>query len=137
MIGICGDNCTYCPRHIATQSGSVQELNKVKELWVRLGLREPDLSAQTMVCHGCLPENQCAYTELRSCVATKSFKNCGVCDEYPCNLINKAFDKSGKLKSYANEVCSQDELDLLHKAFFSKKEYFDCIQKNTLRSKKG
>jgi len=56
MIGICGDNCTYCPRHIATQNGNIQELDKVKELWVRLGLRDPDFPVKDIACNGCKPD---------------------------------------------------------------------------------
>lgn len=127
MIGICGDNCACCPRYIATQNGKKTELEKVKELWVRLGLRDHDFPVKDMTCHGCLPENKCAYAELRTCVSVKALKNCGSCDEYPCKLINSAFDKSEKLKSHAKKVCTQEEMDMLHKAFFSKKQYFDRI----------
>jgi len=136
MIGICGDNCAYCPRYIATQNGGNIELEKVKELWVRLGLRDLDFPVQDMVCHGCKPENKCAYVELCTCVITKGLENCGFCNEYPCKLVNSAFDKSEKLKSQASKVCTHKEMDVLHKAFFSKKEYFDRIhQKNQERQK--
>lgn len=127
MIGICGDNCAYCPRYIATQNGRKIELEKVKELWVRLGLRDHDFPVKDMVCHGCTPENKCAYLELCSCVSAQAQENCGSCDEYPCKLIKNAFDKSEKLKSHAAKVCTQEEMDMLHKAFFSKKKYFDNI----------
>lgn len=127
MIGICGDNCGYCPRYIATQDGRMIELEKVKKLWVSLGLRDPDFPVKDMACHGCLPKNKCAYAELRACVSAKALENCGLCNEYPCKLINSAFDKSEKLKSHANKVCTQEEMDMLQKTFFSKKEYFDRI----------
>lgn len=83
MIGICGDNCAYCPRYIATQNGGKIELEKVKELWVRLELRDLDFPVQEMACHGCKPENKCAYVELCTCVITKGLENCGLCNEYP------------------------------------------------------
>jgi len=127
MIGLCGDNCAYCPRYIATQNGGNSELEKVKELWVRLGLRDHAFPAEDMVCHGCFPENRCAYVELRACVNAKDCENCGSCDEYPCELITNAFDKSEKLKSQAAMVCNKEEMDMLQQAFFSKKEYFDHI----------
>ena len=127
MIGICGDNCVYYPRYIATKNGRQIELEKVKELWVRLGLRDRDFPVEDMACHGCMPENKCAYSELCACVSAKLSKNCGLCDEYPCKLINRAFDKSEKLKSQAAKICTHEEMDVLHKAFFWKKEYFDHI----------
>ena len=29
MIGICGDHCVYCPRHVATQNGGAEALEEV------------------------------------------------------------------------------------------------------------
>ena len=74
-IGTCGDNCTYCPRHIATQKGDYQSLADVKELWVRLGFRDPRFPVQDMECSGCKPENHCAYPEVRDCAAEKKVDN--------------------------------------------------------------
>lgn len=120
---------------MATQNGGKNKLEKVKALWVRLGLRDPDFPAEDLACHGCMPENKCAHTELRACVRAKDFENCGLCQEYPCRLISIAFDKSEKLKSHAKRICTKEEVEILHKAFFSKKEYFDRIhRKNRKKS---
>ena len=128
MIGICGDNCEFCPRYVATQKGSMGELEKVKELWVRLGLRNPYFPAEGMICNGCRPENNCAYKKLRSCVDAGKVKNCGLCDEYPCKIIKDVYDKTEKLRIHAEKVCTKEEMDILNKAFFSKKEYFEGIK---------
>lgn len=135
IVGVCGDNCFYCPRYKATKSGSAEELEKVKALWVRLGLRDPDFPVQDMACYGCIPENNCAYVKLRTCVGEKRVENCGFCNEYPCELINTAFDQSEKLRSHASRVCTQEEMGMLYRAFFSKKEYFDKIYKKHKDSK--
>ena len=134
MFGMCGDNCSYCARFIATESGRKTELEKIKELWVRLGLREPDFPIKDMACYGCKPGKKCAYAELRACVSGKGYENCGSCEQYPCNLINSVFDETETLKSHASKVCTQEEMDMLHRAFFSKKEYFDRMHRE--RSKK-
>lgn len=133
MIGICGDNCACCPRYIATKSGDLERLERVKALWVRLELRGSDFPAEKMACHGCQPENKCAYVELCACVSERSGINCGFCDEYPCKLINYVFDKTDKLRSVAVRVCTHEEMDMLDRAFFSKKEYFDCIHAENCR----
>lgn len=131
MIGLCGDNCEYCPRYMSTQNSRIEDLEKVKELWIRLELRAPDFPVEDMACHGCKPENKCAYPELRSCVSSKVIDNCHLCNEFPCNIIHSVFDKTEKLKERVKNVCTQEEKDILNKAFFSKKEYFDRIhQKN-------
>ena len=130
LIGLCGNNCEYCPRYIATQKGSRADLEKVKQLWVRLELRALDFPVKDMACYGCKPEIKCAYTELRTCVSTKKYGNCGLCDEYPCKLITSVLEKSEKLKCLAEKKCAPEEMSNLQKAFFSKKENFDRIYKD-------
>ena len=125
LMGICGDNCLYCPRYVATRSGGAEELEKVKELWICLGLVEHDLPAGEMICSECVPENDCAYSELRACVYGKGIENCGLCESYPCERVNSAFDKSKKLRSRAALVCTTEEMEVLQKAFFSKRENLD------------
>ncbi len=121
-MGICGDNCLYCPRYVATRSGKAEELEKVKELWVRLGLREPSLSARDLTCPGCNPENDCAYPELRSCVYARGIESCGLCETYPCALVDAVFEKSERLCSRAAVVCTPEEMGVLREAFFSKRQ---------------
>jgi hypothetical protein len=121
-IGICGDNCLYCPRYLATLSGKAEELERVKELWVRLGLREPSFPAQNLVCYGCHPDNDCAYSELRACVHGKGIERCGLCEAYPCQIVSAVFEKSERLRPKALSICTPDEKELLRKAFFSKRE---------------
>jgi len=126
-IGICGDNCSYCPRYVSTQNGNAYGLDKIKELWVRLGLRDPTFAAQDLSCLGCRPENNCAYSELRACAIDKGIDNCGLCNGYPCKLINASFEKSETLRSHAARVCKAGEMNMLCKAFFSKQENLDQI----------
>jgi hypothetical protein len=135
MIGYCGDNCLLCPRYAAAQNGSAEELEKAKELWVRLGLRDPNFPAKEMVCYGCGPKIECAYSELRSCAHKKGVDTCGLCAEYPCGLISAAFDKSQKLQSRAVRVCIPKEIEMIEKAFFSKRQNLDRIHSNMNRGK--
>jgi len=125
FIGICGDNCTYCPRYIATQKGDFKSLSDVKMLWVRLGFRDPEFPVQDMACYGCSPENRCAYPEVRDCAVDKEVANCGDCAQYPCSKINKVFERTEKLRSEAIAICTTEELEILDKAFFWKKRYLD------------
>jgi hypothetical protein len=126
-IGVCGDNCSYCPRYIATQNRNATELDKVKELWVRLGLRDPTFPARDLVCLGCKPGNKCVYSKLPACAREKGIDNCGLCDRYPCNLINAVLEKSEKLRSHATKICTPEEMEVLDKAFFSKRQNLEQI----------
>jgi hypothetical protein len=128
MIGICGDDCLYCPRYVATKNGGAKALEEVKELWVRLGLRDPAFPSTDMACLGCRAENKCAYSEVRACVQGKGIENCGQCQGYPCGLLNAVFEKSEKLRSHAAWVCTPDEMDALRKAFFSKRQNLDRMR---------
>ena len=130
LTGICGDDCSYCPRYLATQKNNIRVLEEVKELWVRFGLRTPNFPIEKMSCHGCQPENECAYSELRNCIHSKGVRNCGFCNQYPCEIIEAVFATSEKFKLQARQICNQAEMALLNKAFFSKREYFDQIRRN-------
>ena len=127
IIGICGDNCACCPRYIATQNGRIEELEKVKELWVRLGFRDPAFPTDAMACFGCKPEIKCAYAQLRTCANKKTVDNCGLCREYPCERINAAFEKTEKIRAQADLVCTSEEMAALDKAFFSKRLRLDRL----------
>jgi hypothetical protein len=135
LIGICGDNCSYCPRYIASRSGKREELEEVKEVWVRLGLGDPAFPAQDLTCFGCKPENPCAYPELRDCSREKGAANCGLCDAYPCKRIDAAFEKSEKLKFHATRVCTPKEMNTLTKAWFSKRQNLDRIHREMVKTK--
>jgi hypothetical protein len=130
-IGVCGDNCSYCPRYIATLSGDIKEFEKVKELWVRMGWSDESFPAENLVCYGCTTEVKCAYPQLRSCAAGKKISNCGLCDDYPCELANAAFKRTESLESVARGVCSEEEMDILNKAFLHKKNTLDRIHIQT------
>ena len=128
-IGVCGENCSYCPRYTATLSGNKEEFEKVKELWVRIGWRDESFPAEKLVCHGCNPENKCAYPKLRRCAYGKKISNCGLCDNYPCELVNAAFERTKKLEIIARGICSWKEMDILNKTSFHKKRTLDRINK--------
>ena len=107
--------------------GTKSELERARDLWVRLGLRNPGFPVEDMACGGCMPGKEYAHTKLGACVSAKALENCGLCAEYTCGLIRDAFDASEALRRRATKVCIQDEMALLEKAFFSKCEYFDRV----------
>jgi hypothetical protein len=80
----------------------MNELEKMKDLWVRLGRRDDDFPVQDRICHGCRSENIYAYQELYACVKIKGSENFGICDDYPCEVMTTVFNKSNQLKKYAS-----------------------------------
>lgn len=85
MIGVCGDDCSLFSRYSATMNESAEELEKVRELWVRLKWRDPDFPAARLSCRGCKAEVNCAYSELRACAQKMAVANCGLCEGYTAN----------------------------------------------------
>jgi len=134
QIGICGDNCDFCPRSIATKTGNMEELKKVKDLWVRLGLREPSFPVKDLVCYGCKPENKCAYPEIRACAYAKGVSNCGLCDGYPCRLMEEVFVRTEIWKAKIVTNCSSEEYELINKAFCLKKKDLDAIHQQNRKT---
>jgi len=99
---------------------------KTKELWVRLGLRDSTFTAQDMACYGCKPENRCAYSELRACANNKLIENCGLCNEYPCELFNTALEASETLQQKIDSLHTGG-VEAIKKAFLSKRSNLDRI----------
>jgi hypothetical protein len=128
-FGACGDDCSCCPRYIATQSNDTQALNRVKELWVLFGWRTPEVTIEELKCRGCGKENKCSYQTLRDCAFGKGLQNCGMCKDYPCKLTNAAFEKTENAFRSCKSLCTEEELESLTKAFKYKKTNLDKIHK--------
>jgi hypothetical protein len=130
-IGVCGDDCSVCLRYIATKNANENDLNRVKEIWVSLGWREPGIDAHELKCFGCCKENRCAYQEIRDCAFGKNFSNCGLCTEYPCALSIAAFEKTEKAFLHINNINDDEEKQLLINAFRHKKLNLDTIHNDS------
>lgn len=117
-ITLCGDNCIYCPRYNAKTE---EELNKVAELWYRVGMRDRIMSADEMRCSGCTPNKVCGYN-LIDCIGEHSVEKCNQCIEFPCGKIRKMLDLEKQYKETWRAKCSENEYALFEKAFFQKEE---------------
>jgi len=130
FIGFCGDNCVLCPRYIATKSGDIHDLEKVRDLWVRVGWRDEVTNPEEVACGGCASVISCRYDNVRICAKGKGITNCGECTDYPCQEIIKVFEKTKSYERKCKEVCSPSEYQRLNKAFFLKKQTLDAIHGN-------
>jgi len=131
-ISACGNDCTACPRYIATQSGNPEELEMVAELWYRCGWRDKVISNKDIACKGCKAASVCRY-HIIECVSEKKLASCALCLEYPCDKINQAFETSDKFERTIEEVCSISEVHKLKKAFLNKQKN---LQLMTVQTKK-
>lgn len=126
-LGVCGDDCSLCPRYLATRSYDIEQLKKVASLWYRAGFRDNLVQAEEIACYGCKSAKECAFEDLKNCAKDRKINNCGLCQDYPCRAIKKVF---GQIKTVSEECrikCSDAEFQQLQNAFFLKKERLDRI----------
>lgn len=117
-ITLCGDNCLECPRYLAKTE---EELNRVAELWYRVGWRDTIVSHNEISCTGCSSHKNCTY-QLVECVHEHKVEKCNQCSEFPCDKINDMLKRSCEYKEKCKSVCSQEEYERLEKSFFHKLE---------------
>ena len=126
--GYCGDNCNYCPRYLATQSGDEELLKEVAVMWRMIGWRNTIEPPKKIACHGCATVKICGLG-IKDCVIEKGIDSCGKCLEYPCEKLIKIFESNKKEAVICREKLSEADYDLFQKAFFTKKERLDRINK--------
>jgi hypothetical protein len=127
-LGICGDICSECPRYIATRNNDMVELEKVAELWFRMGFRNSIVSPEELICNGCSKELDCAH-KINNCEHLAGKTNCGECDIYPCKRLNVIFEKTDKFAWICRKKCSDSEYLQLEKAFFNKRKILNEANK--------
>ena len=115
-ITLCGDNCIMCPRYNANND---KELKAVAELWYRVGWRDTIVSNKEIACTGCSSHKTCTYN-LVECTKEHRVSKCNQCSKFPCKKIDAMLIRSAKYKEKCKEVCTNQEYDVLCKAFFDK-----------------
>lgn len=83
-ITLCGDDCLQCPRYLAKTN---DELEKVAELWFRIGWRDKIISIDEIKCSGCGSHKQCTY-HLVECTKDNHVEKCNQCPQFPCYKID-------------------------------------------------
>ncbi|MFX1258907.1 MAG: DUF3795 domain-containing protein [Promethearchaeota archaeon] len=120
-LAYCGDCCTYCPRFIATLSGSRKKLKDVAFLMKKVGwhynLDEPEKNK----CEGCQDIENCEYG-IKECCMERKIENCGKCIDYPCSKVENAFKITEGYVEKFRTILLKEEYELFRKAYFLKKE---------------
>ncbi|MFX1451463.1 MAG: DUF3795 domain-containing protein [Promethearchaeota archaeon] len=129
-IAYCGDVCSFCPRYVATQSGSEEELKKVAILLEKIGWRSETLPPKKVECLGCQDIEVCEY-DVKECCIAQNIPNCGKCPKYPCPKIERAFEISATNMARFRMILTEREFATFMRAFFWKKANLDA-EKNTI-----
>ena len=115
-ITLCGDNCLECPRYLAR---TTSELEKVAELWFRVGWRDRIVPVDEIRCSGCTSHKQCTY-HLVECTEENKVEKCNQCSKFPCYKIEEMLRRSDEYEKKCREVCTDEEYQMLKSSFFNK-----------------
>ncbi len=122
IISACGNDCSVCPRYTSSPYEKTNEqLRHTAELWMKIGYRNHLVTNEEISCHGCKVENWCRY-KVVACTSSKGISNCGECDEYPCTNVKECFEVTKSFEPECKKVCTNEEYEIMKKAFFEKEE---------------
>ena len=128
VIAACGNECSACPRYVShPYEKTDQELSHTAELWMKIGYRDHIVSIEEIACTGCKPENWCRYHAVKCC-EEKRIKTCAECNEYPCSNIQDCFAVTKSFEPKCRQVCSDQEYEILKRAFFEKEQNLKKLQ---------
>lgn len=117
-ITLCGDDCSQCPRYLARSN---YELEKIAELWFRIGWRDKVISIDEIKCSGCSSHKQCTY-HLVECIKENNVEKCNQCSKFPCQRIDDMLQRSKVYEKKCREVCTDEEYHMLKLSFFNKEQ---------------
>ena len=126
-LACCGDDCSSCPRYIATLNKNEDKLRGIAILWKKIGWRKNIDPPETLVCYGCDTFNETCEYGVRECCIEKNNENCGKCESYPCDKIETAFETTRNNAEKYKDILSKEDYEIFVKAFFSKKNNLDKV----------
>ncbi len=122
VLAACGNDCSACPRYIThPYEKTDEELRHTAELWLKIGYRDHIVTNEEIACGGCKPENWCRYKVVKCC-EDYGIRSCGECKEYPCDNMKECFEVTRSFEPKCREVCTEEEYDMLKRAFFEKEK---------------
>ena len=101
LIAICGINCSECPAYIATQKDDDAARAKIAAEW-----SEPPemvIQPEDINCDGCrvLEGRRISFIDIcdaRACGIERKLESCGLCEDYPCDKLDKIHKIDPKAK---------------------------------------
>ena len=126
--GCCGDICTICPRYTATRNNDKARLRQIAGIFHMLGWRDREEPPEEMACYECDSVKNCRLG-IKECVSQREIANCGECIEYPCDRLSAILENNLSEVAICKDKLSEEDGALFEKAFFSKKDRLDNINK--------
>ncbi len=105
MRAYCGIECLECPVFIATQTNDEELREETAKKWGKdFGL---ELTSDDLVCNGCQSDLVfyfCKTCPFISCCKDKNINNCGECEDYPCETLEKFLKPLPDAKEYLDKI---------------------------------
>ena len=94
IIAKCGLPCSECGAYKATIAHDEELRAEVAKAWSKM--YGADIEPEDINCLGCHNEevlfSHCNVCEIRACAAQRGLDNCGLCDDYICEKLEKFFE---------------------------------------------
>lgn len=126
-ITLRGDNCLKCPRYLARTNS---ELEKVAQLWIRIGWKDKSVPIDKIKCSGCSSHKQCTY-HLMGCTKENKAEKCNQCSQFPCHKMDDKLQRPNVYEKKCREVCTDEEYHML-KSYFLIKRKITKINRNCI-----
>jgi hypothetical protein len=117
----CGNNCTECPRYIATRNSDTATLKQLAQIWHQCGLNQSIQSVEDMKCTGCNSTKKCGG-KINACEKLKHIANCSMCGLYPCDKLRLVLANTQKCKENTLALLPPELQKQFDKAFYQKQE---------------
>jgi hypothetical protein len=113
---------------MTTQSRDTEKLKTVAEIWEKVGWCDTVLEPEGISCRGCASVDWCGLY-IKQYAQEKGVDNCGKCRDYPCEKLERIFAGNKLLAVSCRDFLSEEEYESFHRAFFTKKERLDKVNK--------
>ncbi len=95
IISACGINCDECEAYRATINNDEKAREEVAKKWS--DIYGANCTPLDCICEGCMEDGLLSTAHahkcgIRACVAEKELRNCGGCDEFPCEQLEEFFN---------------------------------------------
>jgi len=109
IIAYCGLNCSECPAYIAKRTNDEELRKKTAVEWSKAfnsEIRPEDVNCDACTTTDGVTIQYCSVCEIRKCAREKSVENCGFCDDYICDKLEKWFKNVPNAKEVLDKIHS-------------------------------
>ena len=108
MIAACGIDCAKCEGYLMTQANDTAGLERIAAKW-REEYQSPEITADNVICDGCLteggrPGGYCRQCGIRKCCRERRLVNCGHCPDFACETLETFFKRAPHLRAALEAV---------------------------------